>query len=52
MLYPHVFNNKLGTDFRWLDLPVQWLVTMHAELLAKLILRNKLLILKKKKAFG
>lgn len=30
MLYPHAFYNKLGTDFRWLDLPAQWLVTMHA----------------------
>lgn len=44
MFYHQVFSNKLGTDFRWLDLPVQWLITVRAErtLRGALILTNKL----------
>ncbi len=48
MFYHQVFSNKLGTDFRWLDLPVQWLITVRAErtLRGALILTNKLPFLK------
>lgn len=43
MFYHQVYSNKLGTDFRWLDLPVQWLITVRAEwrLEGTLILQNK-----------
>lgn len=44
MFYHQVFSNKLGTDFRWLDLSVQWFSTVRAKwrLEGTLILRNKL----------